>query len=258
MTARVAVPLADVSGQVRASVHHDVALPALPLADVVVDRDAAGRLHDPAEAAVVGAELGQPAGQAAFREGTVLGTVVAVHARGVVAQRRLRAPRRRGRIVFPASAARLLVLAGLGRLQQGETKLSFGSDDLLGRRRGRRQPPVGRIDDQRGACPGPFEGHEHVVVGAGDVLLGATRRTPLPAKNFRSRLVDLGALRLGEELLVRVFRWPLQGRVRFVRPDALQVRFAPRRLRRRSRRAEPPGSLGRRRRNDQNGCADGD
>ena len=67
VTARVAVPLADVRRQVRAPVHDDVALPPLALTDVVVDRDAARRLDDPAEAAVVGAEFGQPAGQAALR-----------------------------------------------------------------------------------------------------------------------------------------------------------------------------------------------
>src|SRR2546423_7695598 len=58
---RVAVPLPDVRGQVRTSVHDDVALPPLPLTHVVKDRDAAGCLHDTPEADV--SKFGQPAGQ---------------------------------------------------------------------------------------------------------------------------------------------------------------------------------------------------
>ena len=65
--ARVAVPLAYVGRKVRAPVHDDVTLPPLPLTDVVEDRDAARRLHDAAEAAVVGSKFGKPAGQAALR-----------------------------------------------------------------------------------------------------------------------------------------------------------------------------------------------
>src|SRR5262249_46792427 len=75
MAARVAKPLADVIRQMGAPVHDDVALPALPLTHVVEHRDAAGRLHDAAEApAECGAELGQPARQAALRQTAVLRT----------------------------------------------------------------------------------------------------------------------------------------------------------------------------------------
>src|SRR5437870_59253 len=88
MATRVAIPLADVGRQVRTSVHDDVALPALPLAHVIEDRDATGRLHDPAEAADSTSELGEPAGQATLRRRTVLRTIVAIHARGVVARRK--------------------------------------------------------------------------------------------------------------------------------------------------------------------------
>src|ERR1700720_4707801 len=48
---RVAIPLTNSGRQVRTSVHDDVALPPLALTHVVEDRDAAGCLHDPAEAA---------------------------------------------------------------------------------------------------------------------------------------------------------------------------------------------------------------
>src|SRR5262249_40710411 len=105
-TARVAVPLAYLCWQVRAPVHDDVALPPLPLPDVVIDRDTAWRLHDPAEATVVGSEFRKPAGQAALRQRTVLRTIVAIHAGGVVPQGPFGAPRRRRGIVFqPLQAA---------------------------------------------------------------------------------------------------------------------------------------------------------
>src|SRR5262245_48940417 len=75
---RIAKPLADLGRQVRTSVHGDVALPPLPLAYVVEDRDAAGCLHDPAEApAVRGSKFGQSAGQTAVVQPTVLRTVMA-------------------------------------------------------------------------------------------------------------------------------------------------------------------------------------
>src|SRR5256885_14089603 len=104
----------------RAAVHDDVALPALPLADVVEHRDAARCLYDAPEAPGCGAELGQPAGQAAVGERAILGIIMTVHARSVVAGRKLGASRRGLRIVFSAAAGHRLALAGLGRLQEGE------------------------------------------------------------------------------------------------------------------------------------------
>jgi hypothetical protein len=69
MAARVAIPLTDVSREVWAPVHHDVPLPALPLAHVVEHRDAAGCLYDspgaPAERTLRQPKYGQPEGQAA-------------------------------------------------------------------------------------------------------------------------------------------------------------------------------------------------
>src|SRR6266446_1293774 len=114
---RIAVPLADAGRQVRTPVHDDVALPPLPLTHVVEERDAAGCLHDSPEADV--AKLGQPAGQAALRQRSVLRTVLAIHARGVVPGRKFRESRRGRRIVLASVTRRLLVLARLGRLQQG-------------------------------------------------------------------------------------------------------------------------------------------
>ena len=94
---------------------------------------------------------------------------MAIDARGVVARRKFRESRRGRRIVLAAAAGRLLVLARFGRLQQGETKFPFGGGNLLSLRRQRRNPAIGRIDNQRRARAGALHGHEHLVVGAGDV-----------------------------------------------------------------------------------------
>src|SRR5262245_22756939 len=64
--AGVTKPLADAGRQMGAPVHDDIALPALPLADVVEDRDAARGLHDPTEAAGGAAKFRQSGGQAAL------------------------------------------------------------------------------------------------------------------------------------------------------------------------------------------------
>src|SRR5262245_8185719 len=108
----------------RSSVHDDVALPPLSLPHVVEDRYAALCLHDPPEADV--SEFGQPTGQAALRQGGVLRTVVAIHARGVVARGKVRKSRRLRWIVFASVTGRLFVFAGLGRLQQGNAKVPLG------------------------------------------------------------------------------------------------------------------------------------
>src|SRR5438132_13767030 len=102
----------------RAAVHDDGPLPALALPDVVGDRDAAGRLHDAAEAAaaVAGSEFGHPDGQASVRQRAVLRIVVAVHTRGVVARRTLVASlNSRLRIVRAAGTPGLLEFTRLRR-----------------------------------------------------------------------------------------------------------------------------------------------
>ena len=237
--ARVAEPLADAGRQVRASVHHDAALPALALTHVIGDGDAARRLHDPAEAAaaVAGAELGQPDGQAAVRQRAVLRIVVAVHARGVVAGRTLVAPRhRRGRIVLAARAAGQLGLAGLRRPHQRHAEVPVSGRNLLRLRRRRRNPTVGRIEDQRGAPAGAFERPEHVVVGAGDVALTALLAAVVAAAQGGALPVECGALGIGEEFLVGIFGRALERRIGLDRPDALQIGLAPGCLQRRGSR----------------------
>src|SRR5262249_55278930 len=147
MARGMAVPLADIGRQMRATVHDDVALPSLSLTDVVVDGNAACRLDNAPKR--VAAKLGQPGGHAAHRRWDVLRIMMAVHASYVVTRRLFFEPGRARRIVLASVTCRLLVLACLGRLQQGNAKCAFGSGELL-RLRGRRwKPPIGRIDDPR-------------------------------------------------------------------------------------------------------------
>ena len=183
------------------------------------------------------AKLGQPAGQAAVRQRAVLRTIMAIDARGVVARRKFRASRRGRRIVFAAAARRLLVLARLGRLQQGETKFPIGGGNLLSLRRQRRNPAIGRIDNQRRARAGVLHGHEHRVVGAGDVDARSRAPHALSRPSSADRCsIQFCPLRLGEKFLVRILGGALQGRVGFVGPNALQVGFAPGRFQRWGRR----------------------
>src|SRR5258705_8192034 len=149
MTARIAVPLSDVSGKMRAPVQADVALPSLSLTHVVEHRDAAWCLHDAAEAAAERrSKFGQPAGQTTLRQRGVFRTVMAIHPPGgVVAGRSFRTSRRGRRIVFPAAAFPLLILARLGRLQHGGTKLLIGGCNLPNLRHQPRNLAIGPIDD---------------------------------------------------------------------------------------------------------------
>src|SRR5258708_35093686 len=102
MAARVAEPLTDGGRQVGAAVHDNVSLPSLPLTHVVEHRDAARRLHDPAETAGGAAKLRQSAGQAALPQRTVLRAIVAIYTCGDVARRSFRAARRCRWSVVPA------------------------------------------------------------------------------------------------------------------------------------------------------------
>src|SRR5262249_22542149 len=109
-------------------------------------------------------------------------TVIAVHAQGVVAGRKVCASRRRRRIILPAATARRLALACLGRLQQGETEFPVGGNDLLRLRRQSRNPAIGRVYNQRRPRADVLIGEEYrVVVRTGDVELGPTLRGPLLA-----------------------------------------------------------------------------
>src|SRR6266478_8114684 len=185
MAARVAEPLTDARRQVGAPVHDDVALPPLALIHVVEDRDAAGRLHDAAEAAAEeAAELGQPAVQAAVCQAIILRTIAAIETHkvaGVVARRRLRESRRGRRIVLASGTRRLLVLARVCGLQQSEAKFPVGRSRLLRLRRLRRNPAIGRIDNERRACTDVLYGQKRRVVGTADVDRGSALLTRVVA-----------------------------------------------------------------------------
>ena len=164
VAARVAIPLADAGRQMRASVHDDVALPPLSLTHVVEHRDAARRLHDPPEAADWPPNSGSPAVRQRSGNAPSSGPSWRFMRCSVVAGRKFRESRRGRRIVFAAVARHRLVLAGLGRLQQGETKFPLGGGDLLSLRRQRRNPAIGRIDDQRRARAGALHGMQTVAL----------------------------------------------------------------------------------------------
>src|SRR5262249_31127923 len=74
---------------------------------------------------------------------------------------------------------------------------------------------------------GMLPGYEQVVVGAGDVELGPALLAIVLAEDCRPLCIQFGALRLGEEFLVRIFGGALQRRVGFIPPDALQIGVAP-------------------------------
>ena len=74
------------------------------------------------------------------------------------------------------------------------------------------------------------------VICAADVLFASSRMRPIVLlKNARSESVQFGSFLVRKELLVRVPRGSLQRRLVVVGPDTLQIRFAPRRVGRRSR-----------------------
>jgi hypothetical protein len=110
------------------SVHDDVALPAL--AHVVENRDAAGSLHDPAEAAGRGAEFRQSAGQAAIRQRAILRIIVPRLCR-VVAARRLGEPWRGVGSYFPPLHATDFDFQVSVACSKVESKLSIGSGGFL-------------------------------------------------------------------------------------------------------------------------------
>ncbi len=61
----------------------------------------------------------------------------------------------------------------------------------------------------------------------GPITIRRTLRPRVLAEDSSSRGVQFGALSRGEELLTRVLRRALQGRIGFIGPDALKVGFTP-------------------------------
>jgi hypothetical protein len=131
------------------------------------------------------------------------------------------------------------LFAGCSWLQEGELELSQDVPCLLRLGRERRNSPVRWIDDERGpAADGQVQREGRLGEFSVDVSLGAARPAAfgaVPADNIRNLLIELGAFCVREELPAREPGGALQGHVDISGPDALKVRFAPRRLRRWSR-----------------------
>jgi hypothetical protein len=105
--------------------------------------------------------------------------------------------------------------------------------DRVGRER--RDAAVRRIDDQGRAIADMALRREDRVVRAADIRLRSARlRAIAEVIGAGQQLVQLGALRVGEELFVAVLSRPLERDLVLVAPDTLQVRFAPGGLRRRA------------------------
>ena len=153
---------------------------------------------------------------------------MAVHASRVVTRRKFFEPGRVRRIVLASAASRLLVLACLSRLQQGNAKCAFAGRELLNLRCHRWKPPIGRIDNPRCPHARALDRREHRVVGTGHIGLGAALRTPVAGGDCSAQSVQLGSLRVGEKLLVRISCRALQRRVAFLGPYSLQIGLAPR------------------------------
>ena len=221
--ARIAVQQPDLRRQVRRAVHRNRPDDPLALAGVVIDADRARRLDDARDRAIDrhrGAET--PFGiLAIFR------AVRTIHARDVVERRRLFAARR-DRPGFAARRAleqRLEVLAhgGRPRLRLGRHRRDFsvlGIDD-------ERRPSVGELGRRRQPV---------LVVGLRDVLLGSLFRPVVASRARRDVFFDRFGFCRRQHRLTRELRRPLERRERLAAPDALQIRLAPRRLRRRVRR----------------------
>ena len=143
---------------------------------------------------------------------------MAIHARGVVARRRIVAPRRRLRIVFAARRRRRICFcrfrspaAARGGSRVPSAAIFCASGVSGGMR------PFGGSTIMRGARAGALHGHEHRAIGAGDIELGAALHALVAPEQRRALLVQFGALFGREEFLVGVFGGALQRRVGFDR-----------------------------------------
>src|SRR5437867_5249812 len=227
----------------RTAGHGDDTLPSLPLTGVVKDRHALRRLHKLKEEAGVAAKIRQGGSHAPFPEAAILGTVGPIDCAASTAacaspgdrdveRRRLLSSGRR-RPVLSSFAAREFVLAQVCCLKKGELKFPHYRPLLLNLRRERRNSPVRRIDDERRpAAHGLVCCEDRRVIGAADILLGsatAAALVSLSTNGGRSLLIEFGSFLVGKEFPIGVPSWPLQRYLAVARPDALQVRFAPRR-----------------------------
>src|SRR5690242_13363717 len=210
------------------AVHKDIPLPTLPLTYVVEHCNAARRLNDAAEAARIGAEFRKAKRETAIRQRAIFGSVETVHTGGVVTRRKFASARRRLGIILAPGTGHRFRLASVGGLQQREPEFAIGGSDFLRRWRQRRNAAIWRIHDHGSTPASTLHGNKLPVIGAGHVEFSAALHAFIAAKQLRARFVQFGALFVGEKFLAGVFGGALEGSGGFVRPDALQVRIAPR------------------------------
>src|SRR5439155_23644150 len=114
-TPRIAPPLMQVRGEMRAVRQRDDTLPGLSLPGVVEDRHAAPRLHDLREEAGAAAEVRQTHGHTPLAHAAVFRTVGPIEVPGGIMRRSLQASRR-WRPIGRAPRPLLPVLAGIAAL----------------------------------------------------------------------------------------------------------------------------------------------
>ena len=192
--ARVSQPLPHRPRNVRTAVHGDEARLVNLLLE---DRHVPGRLHDLVVVVVAGRQARQ-------------------------------------RAADDAAAVDVEVLGAGGELGLAPVRVRLGSDARPPRRRHRGNAPVRRVDDEGGAAVGqdPLAAVPPEVV-VRRVHVAQRPRLPVVGVDLpaQPRLI-LGGLGLGQVRPAGELRRPLERRQRLVRPDALQIRVAPRRAKR--------------------------
>ena len=203
----------------------DDALPSLALAGVVENRHACRRLHNLEEEARIAAKIRQSGGHTPLPEAAILRTVSSIdnaasgpepagRADCQVIGRRLRSSRR-WRPIFPALAAGQVVLAQVCGLHEGQLKISYGVPFLLSLRRKRRNPPVGRIHNQRRpATQGFVRREDRRVVRAADVLFApplAAALISFSTDSGRSQLIQFGSFLIRKNSLLAYFAGRCKG-----------------------------------------------
>src|SRR5205814_1254222 len=96
----------------------------------------------------------------------------------------------------------------------------------------RRNPSIGRIDNQRSSLVGRSYGLKYGVVCSRDVAFGAALHARIAAWDSGSLPVEFRPFLICEEFLTRKLRRTLQWRLVWIGPNTLQIRFAPWSLRR--------------------------
>src|SRR5436190_15717752 len=155
--------------------HGNDALPPLPLARVVEDRHDTGRLDDLKVETSDPAKIRQAGGHAALGQSPVLRVVGAVEGGHWIDRGRL-LPAWGGRSVLPTGALALVILAGVGRLQERELILSGFAPPGHRLWCGSGHSPVRWVDNQRRSAARMFVSKKYSgVVRAADVFFTPPR-----------------------------------------------------------------------------------